>query len=103
MSRPALSWVCPSSHGSEVGEQLELGLFVHEPWEGRSPRALTRGHLGVILTDEGEKSTSAPLGPEQLMFAFAVSTRKRSPNNLVVRSPWASPLLPLPWEVTRDD
>ncbi len=33
------------------GEQLELwpGLFPRLPWEGRSPRALTRGSKVVIL------------------------------------------------------
>ena len=38
--------------------QLELGLYPGEPWQGRSPRGLTRVHLGVILKPEAEKSVS---------------------------------------------
>ena len=29
--------------------QLELDLFPGEPWDGRSPRVLTRGHMGFIF------------------------------------------------------
>ncbi len=47
---------------SSVGEQLELfegGLtVVRIPWEGRSPRALTRVGLGITLKAQAAKSVS---------------------------------------------
>ena len=58
-----MRWLLPSQCGDEVEQQLWLPLFLDEPWEGRSPRGLTRGRLGLILTQEGEKSTSAFLDP----------------------------------------
>jgi len=36
-------------YGCAGSEQLELGLFPRVPWEGRSPRALTRAGSGFIL------------------------------------------------------
>ena len=34
---------------ASVAEQLELGLFRGEPWDGRSPRGLTRVGRGFTL------------------------------------------------------
>ncbi len=34
------------------GDQLELDLFHGIPWDGRQPRALTRGHNLVFLRPE---------------------------------------------------
>ena len=35
--------------------QLELALFTGEPWEGKSPRALTKVALGLIFKPGGAK------------------------------------------------
>ena len=34
------------------GDQFELRLFPGEPWEGRSPRSLTRGWKALFLKPE---------------------------------------------------
>ena len=57
-----------------VGDQLELwagpdGLSPEEmklPWAGRSPRGLTRVHLGLILKPRGVKSVSDLFEPIQI-------------------------------------
>ncbi len=50
-----------------VGDQLSFVgvLFAGVPWEGRSPRALTRGALGLIFKPQGVKSVSDFVDPEQ--------------------------------------
>ncbi len=50
----SFGWLAPPMVASEP-EQLTLRLFEGEPWDGRSPRGLTRGHLGVIFNPRGEK------------------------------------------------
>ena len=88
------SWRPPPTN-SVVSEQLELGLYVDEPWEGRSPRGLTRGHLGIILKPEAAKHERYFVDPDQLdMF-----TRRQAPGKGLERreSPSACTLLPLPW------
>jgi len=49
-----------------AGGQLELGLFAGEPWEGRSPRALTRVNMGLIFKALAEESASDFVDPLQL-------------------------------------
>ncbi len=47
------------------GDQLELRLFPGEPWDGRSPRALTRVGVGFILKPGGGESGDVFVDPEQ--------------------------------------
>ena len=63
-----VKWRLPPPTIAKFGEQLELGLFLDEPWEGRSPRVLTRGHLGLIFNPRGEKSAGDFVNPAQLEF-----------------------------------
>ena len=73
-------------------EQLELALFPGVPWNGRSPRVLTRAQLGVIFTARAE-SHAVEMHPEQLMLFPVGGTGKRE------KVPWvyqgAPSLLPL--------
>ena len=50
------------------GEQLTLFrcMFKGEPWEGRSPRALTRGYKALFLRREPQKSMSDLVSDDQL-------------------------------------
>ncbi len=90
-------WALPPVQANAV-EQLELELYRGEPWGGVSPRGLTKGALGVILEPEAEKSTSAFKDPEQLEF-WPVGRSKMDARALDnERAPFASTLLPLPWE-----
>ena len=43
------AWLLPSDY-VEKTPQIELSLWGSEPWNGRSPRGLTRGARGIILT-----------------------------------------------------
>jgi len=71
--------------------QLELELFPSLPWMGYSPRALTRGHLALILKPQGVKSVSDFVRDlSQLEFWPA---RKKARK---FRAPSAPTLLPLP-------
>ncbi len=91
------SWRLPPPI-AKLPAQLELGLFRNEPWEGRSPRVLTRGRLGVIFNPRGEKSTSDfVIDPLQMdLFPRREAHRKRSPER---RPSFAAALLiPLPPE-----
>ncbi len=45
--------------------QLQLGLFPGEPWDGRSPRVLTRARLGVIFKAQAEKDDRFVADPDQ--------------------------------------
>ncbi len=78
------------------GEQFVLDLTgtpldLRVPWEGRSPRALTRVALGLILKTRGEKSVSEVIDPEQ----YDLFDAERAPPGLWEGAPT---LLPLPWE-----
>ncbi len=55
--------------------RLELGLYPGVPWDGRSPRVLTRARLGVILNPRGgEKHERFFVDPCQLeMFREAIT------------------------------
>ena len=46
-------------------DQLLLDLRYEAPWEGRSPRALTRGFFHVILKREEAVPMRFPADPEQ--------------------------------------
>ena len=46
-------------------EQLELDLFPGEPWNGRSPRGLTKVQIGLFLGPE-PPGHEVYLDPEQL-------------------------------------
>ncbi len=59
------------------------------PWGGRSPRALTRVALSLILKTQGEKSMGDFVDPEQ--YDLWLPIKKRSPSYA-----GASPLVPLP-------
>ncbi len=51
---------------AKLPEQLELRLFPGEPWEGVSPRGLTRGHLGLIFKPQGVRARAFLYDPNQL-------------------------------------
>ncbi len=89
-----LSWAAPPPLLANIGDQLELGLFVNEPWEGKSPRGLTRGHLGIIFNPRGEKKDACGrLQPSQLLLWPA----KKDPELRLERGSFtAETLLPLP-------
>jgi len=71
-------------------EQLELDLFPGEPWNGRSPRGLTRVGLGLIFTAlaDGARVTSEDAAQLDLFPRW----RER----LKFQSRTAPTLLPLP-------
>ncbi len=71
--------------------QLSLRLFPGEPWEGRSPRGLTRVGLGLILKAQAVKSASDFRDPLQL----DLFPRRRQRTSYQSRT--APLLLPLPW------
>ncbi len=89
------TWRLPPSDGEVVQEQLELGLFRGEPWEGRSPRGLTRGHLGVILKPEAAKSTSAIRDPLQVNLFERRLAQGKGVEGRRPEAPCAPTLLPL--------
>ncbi len=75
-------------------EQLNLDLFPGEPWNGRSPRALTRVGSGLFLRPEPPKATRCMVDPGQLeMWPSQGPHRKRSVGRVV--SAGAPSLLPL--------
>jgi len=76
-------------------EQLELGLWPGEPWNGRSPRVLTRGHLALIFNARAAEARAFFYDPFQLPLW---PTEKRAPRRRL-GAPSASTLLPLPKEV----
>jgi len=69
------------------------------PWQGLSPRGLTRGHNVVILEPRGGKSTSAFSDPMQLEIWTPKKRARRTP---VRRAPSAFTLLPLPIMHTKE-
>ena len=77
--------------GEDGTVQLELDLFPGEPWSGHSPRALTRGHLGVIFKPQGVGARV--MTPDGCQLDFFPRWRQR------LTSRAAPTLLPLPLEV----
>ncbi len=76
----------------EAVGQLSLALFPGEPWEGRSPRGLTRVGMGVILKPQGVRARVPFLDPLQVdVFP------RRSRERLKPKSRTAPTLLPLPF------
>ncbi len=49
----------------EGEEWLALGVSQREPWEGRSPRALTRGYGRFTLKAQAQKSMRDSADPDQ--------------------------------------
>jgi len=90
----ARPWVRPLLSDGEVVEQLELGLFPNEPWEGRSPRVLTRGHLGVIFKPQGVRARVVFSDRSQLELFPVVGRSARMMRRAA--APSAPTLLPLP-------
>jgi len=71
-------------------------LFQGEPWDGASPRVLTRGHLARILQPQGAKARAIYLDPLQYeLWPPVVRARgsSRAPSSV-----GAETLLPLPKE-----
>ena len=75
--------------GEDGTVQLELDLFPAEPWGGHLPRALTRGHLGLIFKAQAVGARVIPADPTQLDFF----PRRRQ---RLIRGREAPTLLPLP-------
>ncbi len=48
-----------------ISEQLQLKLFPGVPWDGRSPRALTRAGSGFILKPEAHRHEVFFADPDQ--------------------------------------
>jgi len=69
--------------------QLELDLFHGEPWSGKSPRALTRGHLAFIFNARAEEVRTLFCDLQQLELWPAKLKG-------LVTAPSAPTLLPLP-------
>jgi len=87
-------WTFPIQGTPSDGDQFELGLFAEEPWEGRSPRVLTRGHLGLIFKPQGGEALADRIDPCQVeMFPRLERRRERTRRNV---APCAPTLLPLP-------
>ena len=63
-----------------VGDQLELDLFPGEPWNGHSPRGLTRVALGVIFEPKVPRAMRLAEDCVQLDFWRGArrATRRRS-------------------------
>ena len=61
--------------------QAELDAL---PWQGRSPRTLTRGHLAFIFKPEAQKRERFLIDPRQLLFEL--------PGN---KAPWTYQGVPL--------
>jgi len=62
------------------GDQLRLALFTDEPWDGQSPRALTRVGLGFILKAEAAPPRGPFHDPEQLeLWPVDKPHRERGP------------------------
>jgi len=75
-----------------VGEQYVLDLFKGVPWDGRSPRVLTRGRSALFLRRE-PPSHAVYVDPEQLDFwrRRSQATQRKKPPPTV----GAPSLLPL--------
>ncbi len=53
---------------SRDGDQLVLPLFEGVPWDGRSPRVLTKGFIPLFLRRKPSESTRLVEDWEQLEF-----------------------------------
>ncbi len=61
-------------------EQLELDLFPGIPWNGRSPRGLTRPHYSVFLRPEPPRHEVKMHDPAQIVLSLAeAATLKKKP------------------------
>ncbi len=74
----------------EGAGQLRLALFLDEPWDGRSPRALTRGYVGLIFKAQADKSVSGLVDPRQIEIW---PTKKNGPPHVWGGSPSLLPLV----------
>ncbi len=83
--------------GELHGDQLLLDLFRGEPWGGRSPRALTRGRLGLIFKAQAQTSVSDFVSDENQVDLWPGLS-----NNPRPIYDGACPLLPLPWEDSKN-
>ncbi len=75
------------------GEQLRLDLFAGEPWDGRTPRGLTRVQI-LLFSRQEPPSHGVYLDPAQLDFwlrSSKATKRKKAP----AKQAGASSLLPL--------
>ena len=73
-------------------DQLELALFEELPWQGRSPRVLTKGFIPLFLRQK-PPSHEVFFDPEQLeLWPIDRPHREKS---LRRKAPGASLLLPL--------
>ncbi len=78
------------------GDQLRLDLFADVPWDGQSPRALTRRFIPLFLRQKPSGSTRFYADPEQLeLWPNEGPTPKEKPSELVFAR-GAPSLLPLP-------
>ncbi len=66
---------------SRDGDQFTLDLFREVPWEGRSPRALTRGNKLLYLRQEPPKPRGEVLLCEQLeLWPVEGHTEREAPS-----------------------
>jgi len=67
-------------HVPRDGEQLKLGLFRGVPWDGQTPRSLTRVGSGLFLRRKPPKAVRSVEDLEQLEFwPVDGPSRKKSP------------------------
>ena len=62
-----------------ISSQLELSLSMERlPWEGKSPRSLTRGAIALFLRREPQKDDRFFVDPDQYdLFLAAITGRPR--------------------------
>ena len=82
-------WSPPSLVAKEE-IQLVLDLFDGLPWGGRSPRVLTRGHLGLIFKAQADRARVIPDRMQLDLFPATETAFKK-------RGRSAPTLLPLPF------
>ena len=72
---------------SREGEQLLLPLFEGVPWDGRSPRGLTKVGLGLYLGPEPPRH-EVHLPPEQFeLWPIQGATQREEPRWLYTGAP----------------
>jgi len=82
-----------------VGDQFELDLFPGVPWDGRSPRGLTRVRISLFLRRK-PPGHEVYVDPAQLLLwpgGSKAAKRKKAP-----RKQWGAPPL-LPLKLGRED
>jgi len=84
----------PETYTSTDCDQLTLDLFKGEPWDGRSPRSLTRAGLAFIFKPKAP-SHEVFFNPENYML-WPIDRPPRGKSSRRAVSPAASLLLPLP-------